>query len=254
MDTYLGVGSVAEQHVHLVLEGGRVGVVTVVVVVEADAGDVDGHGARHAGREVVARLGLGGEGEGRTTGVIGVAGRHHGCLDVIGAAGGVHEEDGVIGLVAVGRLDRLGADLGGTGAVRVHVHPVGAVARRLQGRVSVTGNLPHVQVGALLCEGGHGGLDALGGPVAEDNVVGVTVLAVHVIIGIALGVVCRGVRGNVVLARGKAGRAPGVLGEYADGRIVGGDVARELAFRIEGHRGARGGAPLDAGPEVRRGA
>ena len=254
MDTHLGVGSVAEQHIHLILEGGRVCVVTVVIVIEADAEDVGGYGARHTSSEMVACLGLCSEGEGRTASVVGLSGRNNGSLDVKGAAGGVHEEDGVIGIVAIGRLDRLGADLGSAGAVRVHVHPVAAVPRRLQGRMGVTGYLPHIQVRSRLRKGGYNGLDALGGTVTVHDVVGFAVLAVHRVVGIALGVVGGGVRGDEVLPRGKAGRASGILGEHADGRIVRGDIALELACRIEGQCGAWSGACLDTCPEVRRGA
>ena len=134
----VGVDVIAEELVGARLEGGGPDVVAVRVVVEPDAKDPRGHGARYQRLEV---LDLGLRGEQELVAALGVD-AVHGRLDVEIAAH-VLEVDGVVRRRFRG-IDRRGADLGGAGIVVVHLDDI--VPAGSQVSVHVTGEPAHVHV------------------------------------------------------------------------------------------------------------
>ena len=91
----------------------------------------------------------------------------------------------------------------------------------------------HVDVGGA--EGACGPLEHPFGAVAEHEVVGRPVLAVHVVVCVGLGVVGIGVGREVHLAC-TTGACVGIVEEHPDGRLVVREVARSLGRRRERRR------------------
>ena len=174
----------------------------------------------------VLDLGLGRSGEG--VAALDVRGAVHRGLYIEGAAG-VLEPDDVVRPGRQGWIDGLCARGAGAGGGSVDLDEV--VPAVTQVGVYLALEPAHVDVGGTEAAGGP--LEDPVGPVAEHEVVGHPVLAVHVVVGVGLGGIGIGVGREVCLA-GTTGTRTGIVEEHPDGWLVGGEVPRSLDRGREG--------------------